>query len=167
VFTEGTDCLTHLFGQLTKDYYFSHLRWHSSNKGTCVQVSMVQIAGYTEAIPQPCLRSEDRTEVLARCGDEHVQLSQQDLVSIGEEAAAICTALDMCDWPISYLPVIANCRYHLEMPQHTLLVSFAPAFVVLLSDNSFEIRQHYSVSRTLDYLFALHKKHCWAQWRQG
>jgi hypothetical protein len=82
---------------------------------------MVNIAGYTEAIPQPYLRSEDGIEVLARSGDERLQLTQQDLVSMGDEAAAIRAALATCvNWSISNLPTIANCRSHLEMSQHTL-----------------------------------------------
>jgi hypothetical protein len=61
-----------------------------------MRVASMVIAGYTEAIPQPYLRSEDGTEVLARSGDERLQLSQQDLVSMGEELAAICVALATC-----------------------------------------------------------------------
>jgi len=59
----------------------------------------VKIYGYTQAIPQPFLEKPDGGVEDARCGDARLQLSDEQLISMGNEAAAITFALNACEPP--------------------------------------------------------------------
>jgi hypothetical protein len=62
-------------------------------------VQTVAIAGYTRPIEQPYLGQLDGQPVLAKMGDDRLQLTNEQLREMGDKAAQIVSALARCASP--------------------------------------------------------------------
>jgi hypothetical protein len=65
-------------------------------------VQTVAIAGYTRPIEQPFLGQLDGQPVLAKMGDGRLQLTNEQLRGMGDEAARIVSALARCAAPFQF-----------------------------------------------------------------